>query len=607
MNRPCYRLMGVVFVLVNSIAFAIEGDLKDLGLLDVTQAPYFADPSGVNDSTEALQRAVNNARDQDMVCFFPSGTYLISDTLSCEQEVKKLDRPRFTDRDRQSWWNKDQTLLLLGSTRGTRPVLKLTPEARGFDDPEKPKYAVYIWAQTRNDAPGKTEPEWGKEQPNISFNHLFKGIDIDIRGHTGAIGIRHSGSQGSTLQDSTILAEDAFAGMSNCPGQGGGTYNIEVRGGRYGILLDRDSRFPILVSCQFNGQTEANVRYGKSGGQMPSLWTGCVFEPAGKTVFEFTPNTSIAGISLVDCMVETPRGGLLVQSEKRANVYVENTWMRGLRTIQTSGDVSVPPNWSRIIRYSVHNEGGRHMINGSIVKDEILELAKKPEVPDKTTLLKKHYRPGPSFEDPGVVHVRDFGAGGDGKTDDTAAFQKAINSAEKIYISPGRYALTGILKLKKNTQLIGLSRAVTRIGDLASRGGPSAGSGGQATFVLSTPDAVDAAPGLWFLAVGGEVDWRSSQGTSMLTSGRFALSGHGGGKLYGVMAMGRPLTLKHIKTPTAFYALNVERVVSNPQSLIENSSHIRIYFFKVEAGSISRENAGDGNTPCMINDSNDIR
>jgi len=74
-----------------------------------------------------------------------------------------------------------------------------------------------------------------------------------------------------------------------------------------------------------------------------------------------------------------------------------------------------------------------------------------------------------------------------------------------------------------------------------------------------------------------------------------------------VMAMGRPFILQGVRQPTAFYALNVERVTVNPQSEIKDCSHIRAYYFKVEAGTIQRPNAGDGNTPGRISDSQDVR
>jgi hypothetical protein len=65
--------------------------------------------------------------------------------------------------------------------------------------------------------------------------------------------------------------------------------------------------------------------------------------------------------------------------------------------------------------------------------------------------------------------------------------------------------------------------------------------------------------------------------------------------------------LREIRQPTSFYAINVERVLTDPQSIIEDCSHIRVYYFKVEAGTIDRPNAADGNTPCRISDSRDVR
>ncbi len=63
--------------------------LRQLGFLDVSKAPYNADPTGQTDSTDAIQRAVDDARDNWLVCFFPPGEYLISDTISCEQKVQQ--------------------------------------------------------------------------------------------------------------------------------------------------------------------------------------------------------------------------------------------------------------------------------------------------------------------------------------------------------------------------------------------------------------------------------------------------------------------------------------------------------------------------------------
>ncbi len=613
MRRSLFVL--AVFVLAADLAYGElpkELDRNDqlfqFGLLDVTKAPYSADPTGEADSTAAIQRAVNDARDHGLVCFFPEGTYLISDTISCQQQVSKLDVPKHVDGGTQHYWPVHRPIVLMGSTKGRRPVLKLSPGARGFDDPAKPKIAIWIWAQTWFDARGKEEPVWGEEQPNISFNHAFKGIDIDIRGHAGAIGIRHSGSQGSTLQDSTIYADGAYAGMNNCCGQGGGTYNMEVLGGQYGIVIEPNSRFPILTACQFKGQSKAAITYSKGGSQVPTLLVGCRLEPAGDTVVDFTTEPSHAGISMVDCVVDMSEHGSICKTRRRENIFLESTWVRGADSVCSGGPGSpAPQQWAQIQRYSSHTAQGINLVNGVESSEGIAEWGSDSSEPDFETIRQRHYSGTPSFEDADTVSVKSFGAAGDGTTDDTEAFEKAIAKHDKIFVPKGDYRLSGTLRLGSKTHLFGLSRSFCSMGGTGSGRGRGSRGGEGESFSLMTVDDPDAAPGLTFLSVRGDIEWKSGLGTWMLTSGSLAVSGHGGGRFYAVMAMGRPFVLSVIRQPASFYALNVERIVTNPQSEIRDCAHVRVYYFKVESGTIQRPNAGDANTPCRISDSQDVR
>lgn len=583
-----------------------------LGLLDVTKAPYLADPNGAKDATEAIQRAVNDARDHWLVCFFPEGTYLISDTISCEQQVEKLEQPRAVDGTTQHYWDKSHRIVLWGSTTGKRPVLKLARDAKGFDDPAHSKIAVKIWAQTRDDERDKQEPTWGKEQPNISFSHVFKGIDIDIRGHAGAIGLRHSGSQGSTMQDSTIYAEGAYAGLSNCCGQGGGTYNFEVLGGRYGIVIAPNSRFPILTACTFKGQTEAAIRYTEGGSQVPTLLVGCLLETAGKVAVDFTTERGYAGISMVDCVVATAPGGVVAATRKSENIFLENTYVRGAGSIVTGGaPLPAPEGWSLVRLFSSHTAQGVNLINGKQGSGEVDELEKAAAEPVIDNIRRRHYERTPSFEDADAVNVKAFGAKGDGTTDDSAAFKKAIAAGDKVFVPKGNYRLSGSLQLKPSTQLFGLTRTFSTLGGEGfgrgrGKGAPkAAGAGGGNSLTIATVDAADAAPGLFFLGIRSRIDWCSGRGTCML-AGSPAISGHGGGRFYGMTAMGGQLVLSGIKSPASFYALNVERVRQNPQSVIRDSEHVRIYYFKVESGTAGR-GVEDANTPGAIVDSRDVR
>jgi len=60
-----------------------------------------------------------------------------------------------------------------------------------------------------------------------------------------------------------------------------------------------------------------------------------------------------------------------------------------------------------------------------------------------------------------TVSVKDFGAVGDGITDDTAAIQAALNSGTIVEIPNGTY-LTGKLDVRLNTHIIGKGRAVLK-------------------------------------------------------------------------------------------------------------------------------------------------
>lgn len=62
-----------------------------------------------------------------------------------------------------------------------------------------------------------------------------------------------------------------------------------------------------------------------------------------------------------------------------------------------------------------------------------------------------------------VVNVKDFGAVGDGVTDDTAAIQEAINSGRNVFIPSGTYKTTNKLTITNNNQVVAGSGRSTQI------------------------------------------------------------------------------------------------------------------------------------------------
>lgn len=157
-------------------------------VVDVTQPPFQADPTGSRDSTQAIQAAVDSilrdAPNHGKPLYFPAGTYLISDTITADHQ--KIG----------AWGQtplKAMIIRLLGESR-SRTILKLKDHAPGFNDPNAPK-AVFAFYE----GPAS----------NISFFNAMKNMTVDIgAGNPGAIGVDYHVNNGGGLEYVTIRSSD---------------------------------------------------------------------------------------------------------------------------------------------------------------------------------------------------------------------------------------------------------------------------------------------------------------------------------------------------------------------------------------------------------------
>src|SRR5690606_1226522 len=86
-----------------------------------------------------------------------------------------------------------------------------------------------------------------------------------------------------------------------------------------------------------------------------------------------------------------------------------------------------------------------------------LDRGKGINVPDVQSAIEKVYaeinRTNPTLE---ITSVKDFGAKGDGVSDDTQAIQNAIaNAAGEVYFPPGRYVVKEPITLKSDLKISG--------------------------------------------------------------------------------------------------------------------------------------------------------
>jgi hypothetical protein len=105
-------------------------------------------------------------------------------------------------------------------------------------------------------------------------------------------------------------------------------------------------------------------------------------------------------------------------------------------------------------------------------------------------------RPYPESVD--VVSVTDFGAKGDGKTDDTQAFQKAMDSfgtkGGAVYIPRGVYLLEGALNVPQAVTLKGSVESVPSHNGIRNAGLPKPGDDGTTLLITGNRGNENAAP-----------------------------------------------------------------------------------------------------------------
>lgn len=449
--------------------------LAALGLVDITSKPFGADPTGKADSTEAIQAAINFARDHQMPCFFPSGTYKTSNTLSCIQGYYRRRHGKVSAAP-------NFPCVLVGSSDEDkpRPRIILAPDSPGYGNPQKPKYVVHFWTRSTENP--------NSPQPNICFNQMFIGIDITIgRGNPGAVAIRLRGAQGSGVQDCTIDATGGLTGLEGSCGSGGSHTNIKIIGGRTGMDLRETQPAPTITGITLINQRDTAILYG---GRQALCAVGIrIISEAKGPAIKIAPQWDVhfqGPLVLVDSHIvfRKPHPENTLLSATRS-FYLNNVYTKNAATIaHLPGHSKIPGNpngWLRIKEYAqsighAPYKGLKYAssvyIDGKKTSDPLIIIE-----PDKTPpedLQSRHLWPKnfPTWQSKNAVDVTapPYNAKADGLTDDTAALQRAIYENATLLLPRGIYRITRTLKLKPDTKIIGVGKAFSIIAVRAGEG-----------------------------------------------------------------------------------------------------------------------------------------
>ena len=139
------------------------------GYLDITSPPWNIDNSGTTDVTKRLQDAINFAHNNFLALYFPQGIYLVSDTLTAWQNES------WTVRINNTHPCRFQPHVFIGERpgiSGARPVIRLADNAPKFQNISQRLPVVDFTNVNISTHPAVVT--------GISFNQLFKGIDIEV-------------------------------------------------------------------------------------------------------------------------------------------------------------------------------------------------------------------------------------------------------------------------------------------------------------------------------------------------------------------------------------------------------------------------------------------
>lgn len=459
-------------------AAAVSDPLYAKGYLVVSYYPgVFADGTNEGTTTTGLNEALADAYANNLVAYFPEGTYLVNDTLKAHTAtgVPSTD-PGYT------FATPRNLLALVGSTAGSsRPLIRLVAGAAGFGNAGTPKSLLEFMNFDNASQIGDKAFEKASE----GYNQMLRGIDLDCgSGNAGAIGLYFNQAQGSSIENVKVTATGAFAGFKALPGRGCVVVNIEAEGGQYGIdTVGTGAAGAIVAGAVLRNQTVGAVRYD---GFVPLILVGFeIVAPSGSSVPVLTTVTNAAAntalVHLIDgriTMTAEPTVAV-INNPTGKSIYVRNVYVTGAdKLVKSGGNAAVNGTgaWKLINEYSYCSQSAADstgkisydMLDGTTTRTpaplnngEVYSVSNNVSAPPADLVGRHKWAALPSVDDADAVDA--FALGITPGNVSSAALQAVIDANQKVFLRKGIYYLDGTVTLRNDTILFGVARGTTRI------------------------------------------------------------------------------------------------------------------------------------------------
>jgi len=399
-----------------------------------------AQGDGMADDSAAIQQAIDQAanKGEGGLVFLPAGRYRITRSILIPLAVRVYGVGK------------------------TRPVFVLGANTPGFQQGVANMVIFtggdqYTVGKVPMPVPGEV-PFTGKvrDANSATFYSALSNVDFEIGdGNPATAAVRMHTAQHSNLSHIDFRIGSGLAGVYQV---GNIAYDLRFFGGRYGILSEKTSpawQFTLLDSS-FEGQRDAAIREHE----------------AGLTLVNTEIRNTPVGIEIDrgygdwlwgrDVRFENvPKAALVVSNED--NVYT-----------QVGFEGATAKNVPTFVRF--RDSGKRLPGNGKSYRVDAFNYGLTLQDMGTPGKFATNYKTSALSSTPAPLralralpptaqwaNVRSFGARGDGKADDTAAVQKAIDSSRVVYLPLGFYLVNDTIRLKPDTVLVGLHPGLTQL------------------------------------------------------------------------------------------------------------------------------------------------
>jgi len=421
--------------------------INDPKAVYLTKENFKVSADGVGDDAPALQAAIDQVLNQSQngIVFIPEGTYRLGKTIRLWSGIR-----------------------LIGYGKN-RPTFKLAANTLGFQEGEN-KYMVHFCQSpggSRDPQPGTWQTPEFVDGTWVTFYSGISNINFEIgNGNPTAIAVRYHVAQVCALENIDFNIGNGLGAVEE---MGNIIENCTFRGGEWGIKTN--SSAPdwqcMVLDCSFEGQREASLITDKA--KMLVIRSRFKNAPVGILVPEdeklFVKDTWFENISKSALIINNfviPALQVNLENIKLSNVpycvrFNGRTQGWSKNEVKMDFEAPAPVYTVKSFSHGLHIEvphGPEGAVDFTTKIDQAPIESLGEFTPDDIPAL-----PIQSS----WVSISELGAKGDGTTDCTDIFEKAIAKYNAIYVPMGKYVISRTLTLREQTTLIGFHPSMTQL------------------------------------------------------------------------------------------------------------------------------------------------